>query len=122
MNNFRLTPIAGLLTASVLLAACGGSDSSDNNAANTNSGATNTGGSTTTTSTETNSVAQVKQAMTGTHEATSAELPTALVAGPVVSTATAPATATALGGYGQVFTAADNTATNTRVHLSLIHI
>ena len=123
MKNFRLTPVAGLVAASLMLVACGGgSDDNKNNSANTGNTTTpggSTGGTTTpgAATATANSVAIVKAAMTGAHEAASAELPAFYANGPRVAMATAPATAKALGGFGQVFTAGTNTATSTRVHL-----
>ena len=128
MKISRAVPTAGLLAVSLVLGACG-SDSNDNNTASTTNagttgtatGTTGTTGSTGTTTTTTgtvNSVAAIKAARTGAHESTSAELTAGYYAtAAAAQNATAPATATALGAYGQVFTAADNTATNTRVQL-----
>lgn len=108
----------------MMLAACGGSGSNDSNRNNANpggstvpGGSTTPGGGATPPAGGANSVALVKQAMTGAHEATSAELPGYLASGPSVTAAVAPATARALGGFGQVFTATTNSAANTRVHL-----
>ncbi|MDO4681967.1 MAG: GDSL-type esterase/lipase family protein [Lautropia sp.] len=123
MKYPRVAPLAGLVAAAMMLAACGGG--SDDNKNNTpaptppgsNSGGTNpgtkppAGGG----AGAANSVVLVKQAMTGTNEGTSAEA--AGVADGFAKAASAPATASALGGYGQVFTATDNTASNTRIHL-----
>ncbi len=61
-----------------------------------------------------NSVAQVKADMTGAHASVPAGVTTG---GPGVTQGTAPAGAIALGGFGQVYLAADNTAANTRVQL-----
>lgn len=122
MKNFRLTPIASLVAASLMLVACGGGGgSSDNNTGNTGNAGGNTGGNTGNTGNAgtANSVAIVKAAMTGTHEAASAEVPAEYANGPKLqaAAATPPATARALGGFGQVFTASTNAATTTRVHL-----
>ena len=128
MKISRAVPTAGLLAVSLVLGACG-SDSNDNNTASTTNagttgtttGTTSTTGTTGTATTATgavNSVAAIKAARTGAHESTSAELTAGYYAtAAAAQNATAPATATALGAYGQVFTAADNTATNTRVQL-----
>ncbi len=103
----------------MMLAACGGGGSSDSTGTTNNTNNTGSGGTTgsTTNTGAGNSVAAVKAAMTGAHDGTSAELSAPLLNGPFVSAATAPTTAAAVGGYGQVFTASDNTATNTRVNL-----
>ncbi|MDO5101544.1 MAG: GDSL-type esterase/lipase family protein [Lautropia sp.] len=122
MKYPRVAPLAGLVAAAMVLAACGGGGSSDNNSnnnANTGNNTTNPGntGNTGTVGNAgvANTVALVKAAMTGTNEGASAQA--AGVADGFAKAATAPANASALGGYGQVFTATDNTATNTRIHL-----
>lgn len=129
MKTSRMTPAIGLVAASLMLAACGGSDdnSSSTPAPTPPAGgaapapAPAPGGSTTTPAGSANTVAAVKEAMTGTHAGTSPELTAATSSyaanGPGVQNATAPAGAVALGAFGQVFTAADNTATNTRVNV-----
>jgi acyl-CoA thioesterase-1 len=61
-----------------------------------------------------NSVAQVKSDMNGAHEAMPAG---SAPIGPVVSQRTRPAGAVALGGFGELYVAAGNTSTNTRVQL-----
>ncbi|MDO4905107.1 MAG: GDSL-type esterase/lipase family protein [Lautropia sp.] len=119
MKYPRVAPLVGMVAAAMVLAACGGSDSNDNSSNTTSNTGSNTGGSTTVNTGTANSVAAVKSAMTGANDGTSAELTSTstLLNGPFVSAATAPSTAVAVGGYGQVFTASDNSATNTRVNL-----
>lgn len=122
MKYPRVAPLAGLVAAAMILAACGGGSDNNNTPAPTPPGTgNNTPGGTPTppaAGTDANSVAMIKQAMSGTHEGASPELPAVnrLSAGPF-KVATAPADAKALGGYGHIFTSADNTATNTRIHL-----
>ncbi|MDO4232524.1 MAG: GDSL-type esterase/lipase family protein [Lautropia sp.] len=122
MKTTRMTPVIGLVAASLMVAACGGSDDDSSSTPAPNppaGGAPNTpapGGNPP--ATGGNTLDAVKSAMTGTHEAVPAEAGAAYAAnGPVVQSATAPAGAVALGGFGQVFTAAGNTAANTRVNV-----
>jgi len=107
-------PAVGLMLA-LLTAGCGGGsgDASPAPAPAPSPGPTSPGPAPAPAATA-NSVAQVKADMTGAHASVPAGVTTG---GPGVTQETAPAGAIALGGFGQVYLAADNTAANTRVQL-----
>ncbi|MDO4637017.1 MAG: GDSL-type esterase/lipase family protein [Lautropia sp.] len=135
MNISRAVPSAGLVALSLALGACG-SDSDNNNSSSTAASAaaaagaagaatsadtaasTGTATGAATSAGTANTIDAIKAARTGAHEATSPELTTGYYAtAAAAQTPNAPATAKALGAYGQVFAATGNTATNTRVQL-----